>query len=201
MNKNIKYKLAIALVILFVFTFLTTAGFLIAQVKTQDQTQVKAVMPQKVSKLFGTVGRPDPFIPVSGAGANMPAGVPAGISQQGRAVAAIGGAATLTGTFIVNGKKYAIIKFSGANYILQEGMTKFGYTVINIASKKVVLRSKSGIVTLKLAEFTYSTVEKSQPIPSLGGTEKSLTPPPMQPPTPAQTEQQEQMPTPQGTTK
>lgn len=197
--------------VLFTFMCLISAGFVIAQsaqadkkaaddkpaqVKTEvpvkPETPLKIETPKKTSKFFGTIGRPDPFITVTGIGTKIPAGPgPGGAVKPGQTSAegTIGGA-ILTGTFIADGKKYALIKFGDKTYICTEGTEKMGFKVVKILSKKVTLLSKTSSISLKIEDYSL----KNQSSNNLQGpaflTEesKSLVPPPMQPPVPAQSD-------------
>lgn len=205
MNKNIKLKLIIAMTVLFTFMCLISAGFVIAQSAQADkkaandkpaqvkpETPVKIETPKKTSKFFGTIGRPDPFIIVTGMGIKIPAGPgPGGTVKPGETSAegAIGGA-ILTGTFIADGKKYALIKFGDKTYICTEGTEKMGFKVVKILSKKVTLLSKAGSIDLKLGDYSSKNQSSNnlQGPAFLTGESKSLVPPPMQPPVPAQSD-------------
>lgn len=197
------------MVALFTFMCLISAGFVIAQpaqtdkkaaddksaqVKTEvpvkPETPLKVETPKKTSKFFGTIGRPDPFIIVTGVGTKITAGPdPGGTLKPGQTPAegSVGGA-ILTGTFMANGKKYALIKFGDKTYICKEGTEKMGFKVVKILSKKVTLLSKSSSISLKLEDYSLKNQSSNNLQGPLTGESKSLVPPPMQPPVPAQSD-------------
>lgn len=220
MNKNIKLKLTIAITILIMFICVISAGLVIAQsnkgatgdkkpaevappsassgpgaatpVATPAAPAPKVDVPQKTSKVFGQTGRPDPFIIVTGTPTKMTFS-PTATGQvrpgQGSTEGAAGGA-VLTGTFIVNGNKYALIKFGDQTKICKEGMQIMGFSVAKISSKKVTLVGKTGKVELKIEDYsTKNQAPNNMQAPSsFGGDNKSLVPPPMQVPTQTQPE-------------
>lgn len=218
MNKNIKIKLTIAITILSIFICVISAGWVIAQSAkgSADKNAAgekpssassgpcaaapaapapKIDMPQKTSKFFGQTGRPDPFIVVTGTSAKM--SLPStGQSSTGQVKSGQGGTegyaggVVLTGTFIVNGKKYALIKFGDKTQICQVGTQIMGFKVTKISSKKVTLISKTGTIELKIGDYLMKNQSSNnmQTPSSFGGENKSLVPPPMQAPAQMQTE-------------
>ena len=200
MNKNVKLKSTIITIIMIMFACVISAGWVTAQsaqVKpaTPAAAAPKVIVPQKTSKLFGPTGRPDPFIVITGAAAkmNFPS---AGQSSTGQVKSGQGGVegyaggAVLTGTFIVNGKKYALIKFGDQTKICQVGTQVMGFKVTKISSKKVTIVSKAGAIELKIEDYLMKNQAPNnmQAPSSFGGDSKSLVPPPMQAPTQTQLE-------------
>lgn len=196
MKKPNRFNPTFISVIIFIIIITVSAGWVIAQSIQQaapsnaqgtiQNTQQAAPAPRETPKYLGTVGRPDPFITVQ---AGAPA-IGAQITAPGQAPGEQGASAgpVLTGTFFANGSRYAIIRSGNTNFIMKKGAEKFGFKVVQITEKKVVLQSKEGKSELTLGDYVFSRQQQNQPQIPAGKLpqDQTLVPPPMQVPVPAE---------------
>lgn len=207
MNKFLKIKMSFAAIAIFAVICTLSAGWVVAQAVQQTvkpavapppaagaQEAGNLATPQNTQKIFGSAGRPDPFIPVLGA---KPArtlqagGLSAAKEAQAGGVSGAGASGAgfiLTAIIFSNGDRYAIVRYGDQNYILKEGAQKFDYKISRITRDKVTITGKTGSTDLRLEEYVLSAKDKplqtqSMPqSPMQGIDSKSLVPPPMQPP-------------------
>lgn len=193
-NSKLKTKnqlLYIFGVIFLVIAIVYSASWVIAEtaksnvVTNKPETAAQKPVVSEAAKYSIGVGRPDPFIPVTGAaGASFLPGEVTG-GKEGMVEGASQGV-VLTGILFLGGKSAVILKTGTKSFIAKLGERKFGYYVKSVGKDKVVLSTKSGDITVPLMKVSYLSGSKQAPSfmptetnPPGGG---NLIPPPMQPP-------------------